>query len=96
MDRSLTSPAHITVVCHHCGYLTDSMLDAMRHDADRPRSCRSWLERLEMALLPIPLEQVDQVLRGLVVQGEGSLDGALDEYHGKIRKAYTGSGRERA
>jgi hypothetical protein len=96
MARPPTSPAHLTVVCHYCGYLTDSMLDAMRHDADRPRSCKVWLDRLEVALLPMPLEQVDQVLRGLTFHGEGTLDRALDDYYDKIHKAYAGPGRGRA
>ncbi len=64
------------------------MLDGMRHDAARPGSCRSWLERMELALLPIPADQVRDILQALTVYGDGNLDRALDDFYEKIQALY--------
>jgi hypothetical protein len=76
------------VVCHYCGFSSESMIDALRHDAWRPQSCRRWDELMTLTPLSYSPETVDLVLRVLTVQGGGNLDLALDEYREKVESVY--------
>jgi hypothetical protein len=76
------------VVCHYCGFASESMVDALRHDAWRPKSCRRWNELMKVTPLSYSPETVDLVLRFLTVQGGGNLDLELDEYREKVESVY--------
>ena len=64
------------------------MLEAVRHDTDRPESCLAWRRGMKSESLDDPGGDVDASLRGLTVQGEGSLDEALDGYFERIQRVY--------
>jgi hypothetical protein len=78
----------MTIVCHYCGHTSDSMLEAVRHDTDRPESCLAWVRRAEIEPVTRPTEEVDAILRELTVQGEGNLEEALDVYFERIQRVY--------
>jgi hypothetical protein len=77
----------VRIVCHYCGHASSSMLEAVRHDSERPESCLAWLGRSEIESLVRPIEE-DAVLRNLTVQGEGNLEDALEEYFERIQPVY--------
>lgn len=76
------------IVCHYCGFSSESMVDALRHDACRPSSCERWNELMKETSLGYSLEEIESMLRLLTVQGGGSLDLELDEYREKIESVY--------
>lgn len=76
------------VVCHYCGFVSQSMVDALRHDAWRPQSCQRWHELMNVTSFSYSPETVDLVLRFLTVQGGGNLDLELDEYREKVESVY--------
>ena len=76
------------VVCHYCGFASESMVDALRHDAWRPQSCQRWHALTKITPLNYSPEIVDLVLRSLTVQGGGNLDVELDEYREKVEFVY--------
>lgn len=76
------------VVCHYCGFASESMLDALRHDACRPRSCERWNELMKATPLGCSSEEIELTLRLLTVQGGGNLDLELDAYREKVESVY--------
>jgi hypothetical protein len=76
------------VVCHYCGFSSESMVDALRHDACRPRSCERWHELTKAAPPRCSSAEIDLTLRLLTVQGGGNLDRELDEYREKVESVY--------
>jgi hypothetical protein len=78
----------VRVICHYCGYTSESMVDALRHDAWRPRSCQRWQALKKAAPFGYSREDIDLALRLLTVQGGGNLDLELDRYREKIESVY--------
>jgi hypothetical protein len=78
----------MTIVCHYCGYRIDSMLEAVRHDAERPESCLLWRRVRKLAPLTYADEYIHETLRHLTVQGGGNLDGELDVEYERLHRAY--------
>lgn len=76
------------VLCHYCGFTSESMVDALRHDACRPRSCERWRELMKTTPLRFSSVKIDETLQHLTIQGGGSLDAALDRYFEKIEPVY--------
>ena len=76
------------VVCHYCGFTSESMVDALRHDAWRPYSCERWQALMTAAPFGYSPEDIDEALRHLTVQGGGNLDLELDRYREKIEPVY--------
>lgn len=84
--RRLDGP--MRVVCHFCGFTSDSMIDALRHDACRPRSCERWAELMKAKPRDYTDEEIETTLRDLTVQSGGNLELALDSYRQKIEPVY--------
>lgn len=84
--RGLDGPMRI--VCHFCGFASESMIDALRHDACRPRSCERWIELMKATPLDYTPEEIETTLRYLAVQGGGNLELALDRFRQKIEPVY--------
>lgn len=76
------------VLCHYCGFTSESMVDALRHDACRPRSCERWRELVKATPLRFSLAKIDETLQHLTTQSGGSLEVALDRYLEKIEPVY--------
>lgn len=76
------------VLCHYCGFTSESMVDALRHDACRPRSCERWRELMKATPLRLSSEEIDEALQHMTIQGGGSLEMALDRYLEKIEPVY--------
>lgn len=76
------------VICHYCGFASESMVDALRHDACRPRSCERWHELMKATPLAYSREEIELTLQVLTVQGGGNLGLELDEYGEKIESVY--------
>lgn len=76
------------IVCHFCGFTSESMIEALRHDACRPRSCERWTELMKATPRDYTLEEIETTLLHLTVQGGGILDLALDTYRQKIEPVY--------
>lgn len=76
------------VVCHFCGFASESMIDALRHDSCRPRSCERWTELMRATPLDYTPHEIETTLRLLTVQGGGNLELALDSYRQKIEPVY--------
>lgn len=68
----------MTVVCHYCGYRSDSMLETVRHDAERPESCVLWRRVRKLAPLSYAEEYIEETLRHLTVQSGENLDRELN------------------
>lgn len=77
----------MTVVCHYCGYRSDSMLEAVRHDAERPESCLLWRHVRKLAPLSYAEEYIDETLRHLTVQGGANLDRELNADLERMQRA---------
>ncbi len=76
------------VVCHYCGFTSESMVTALRHDACRPRSCERWRQVTSPVRPMYSSENIELTLRLLTVQGGGNLDLELDRYADKIEPIY--------
>lgn len=76
------------VVCHYCRFTSESMVDALRHDALRPHSCERWHVLMKAASSGYSAGDIDEALRHLTVQGGGNLDLELDSYREKIESVY--------
>lgn len=77
----------MTIVCYYCGHTSHSMMEAARHDADRPESCLACRQPTNTQLITEQAE-IDSILQTLTVQGEGNLDQALDDYFERIEHVY--------
>lgn len=77
----------MTLICYYCGHASQSMLEALRHDADRPESCLAWRQPMNTQVITDHAE-IDSILQTLNVQGEGNLDRALDDYYERIEHVY--------
>lgn len=64
------------------------MIDALRHDACRPRSCERWTELMKVTRRDYTAEEIETILRHLTVQGGGNLELTLDSYRQKIEPVY--------
>jgi hypothetical protein len=84
--RRLDGP--MRVACHLCGFASESMIDALRHDACRPRSCERWRELTTATPRNYTPKEIETTLRYLTVQGGGNLELALDGYLQKIEPVY--------
>ena len=82
------APRPMRIVCHYCGFASASMIDALRHDACRPRSCDRWREIQKAAPLGASEEQIGEILRHMTLQDGGKLEAALDRYREKIEPVY--------
>jgi hypothetical protein len=78
----------MTIVCHYCGYRSDSMAEAVRHEADRPESCILWRNVRKLAPLPITDVRIQETLRHLTVQGGKNLDRELDAAFERLQRVY--------
>jgi hypothetical protein len=78
----------MTIVCHYCGYRSDSMREAARHDAERPESCLLWRRVRKLAPLSYAENHIEETLRHLAVQGGGSLDRELDRDYERLQRVY--------
>lgn len=72
------------IICHYCGHSSGSMVEAARHEAERPESCVAWRSRVSVSARI----DVESILRTLTVQGGGNLDKALDDYYDRIERVY--------
>jgi hypothetical protein len=77
----------MNIVCYYCGHTSHSMMEAVRHDSDRPESCLAWPQQNNRQQIPEEAE-IDSILRALTVKGEANLDQALDEYYERIEHVY--------
>jgi hypothetical protein len=76
------------IVCHYCGFVSNSMLVALRHDACRPRSCDRWRQLETAAPLRMSHEQIGEILRHMTLHDGRSVEAALDGYLEKIEPVY--------
>jgi hypothetical protein len=77
-----------TIVCHYCGYRSDSMTEAARHDAERPESCVLWRRVRKLAPLSYAETHIWETLRHLSVQGGDNLDRQLDRDYERLQRVY--------
>jgi hypothetical protein len=77
----------MTIVCHYCGYRSDSMLEAARHDAERPESCLLWRRVRKLAPLSYAEEYIEETLRHLTVQSGANLDRELNAAYERLQRA---------
>lgn len=84
--RGLDGP--MRVVCYYCEFASESMIDALRHDACRPRSCERWTELMKATPRDYTPEEIETTLRHITVQGGGNLELALDTYRQQIEPVY--------
>jgi hypothetical protein len=73
----------VIIVCHYCGHTSTTMVEAARHEAERPESCAA-LDQLNR----LRVTGVESMLRTLTVEGGGNLDQALDEYYERVEPVY--------
>lgn len=78
----------VRILCHYCGFVSRSMIDAIRHDAGRPKSCDRWREIQKAAALRVSQDQVGEILRDMTLQDGSSLEVALDRYREQIEPVY--------
>jgi hypothetical protein len=78
----------MTIVCHYCGYRSDSMPEAARHDAERPESCLLWRRVRKLAPLSYAEKYIDETLRHLTVEGGERLDRELDRDYERLHRVY--------
>jgi hypothetical protein len=77
----------MTILCYYCGHTSRSMMEATRHDADRPESCLAEQQPTKTHLRTMQAA-IGSILQTLTVQGEGNLELALDAYHERIEPVY--------
>jgi hypothetical protein len=77
----------MSIVCHYCGHTSHSMMEATRHEADRPESCFSWRQPTNSELMKDQAE-IDAILQLLTVEDGGNLGHALDDYFERIAPIY--------
>lgn len=75
------------IVCHYCGHTSTTMVEAARHEAERPESCAALRHKRNRRRMTDPVD-VESILRTLTVQGGGNLDRALDDYFDRIERVY--------
>lgn len=75
------------MVCFYCGHVSNSMMEAARHEAHRPESCLPWRRQTSKQVVTEPAE-IESILQTLTVQGEGNLDQALDDHYERIERSY--------
>ena len=78
----------MTIVCHYCGYRSDSMLEGVRHDAERPESCLLWRAVRKLAPLSYANAYIEETLRHLTIEGGGNLDEELTADYERAQRVY--------
>lgn len=74
------------IVCHYCGRTSTTMVEAARHEAERPESCVAWRDQPNRLSVTGPADL--EILRTLTEQGGGNLDQGLDDYCDRIARVY--------